>query len=1517
MQTTSTTDDSGAPGPPSPFGLVVSTLIQSPVINRIHQFGLGGGRRGVVIVKEASIELHEIREIPSTSPAENASPEYVLELLFRASLFQKLVSSHVIPYSIEPFLPQGVRDKRSRSVSTDVSRETHTTTDTPTTACDSFSPMSIDDANSVNKETQSSNSRQLPVLEELSDNSTSDTLILVTTDRHLLFVVCDCKDDLIVVKNLELSNAPLPLVYDYDCFDTDDEFPEVQMNDYLNDLIPEYERFDTAISSILGSPDEDIASTIKQLGKELASDESGSAVLVSSYQNIYKVITLRPIGIGRSRYVMAAHQFEVDGVMLHSQFLYSPASPAFAIYYIDERRTPKLEIFEWIVYNSPKKIKRVTSLVVPSELPLPLFMIPLRHDRDLLFVTESQLHLYTSEGTGSWSYLLYRDCPKYARCDRALPTAYDHPKHSTSGRLWQQLRDCFSEDVRDYVYLAFESGDIFIVAVLGDGQLAMIHYMHIDTDIGTSFSVIENSGAGPDLVFAAGDLVSGGIFAINSSTFFRRDESEMSDGAILAEPCQALSKFLNWAPILDCQVVKPAGSQNHRLFLNSGYNQRGSVTQIRYGISAQVVINGPLMRGLSNIFVLSSVCFTGFFLILTSTPWQSRLLIFDQKNSRLSTFDLAGFEALSETLHARVLPSGYLIQVTRSALIASDIIGTGPGFVLSHDKGEQVSHAVVDIDGCCSTVVIGKCYSDSYQLVCYHIPPSGSEKIEILQLPGETTFTAGSISFLKLIDIGNTKICMVGTHEPSIRVLRVDPESGLSDIQTIRDLSGSIMSGIPESVAVYCLPITDPVICSESYRYDGRMTIGLRNGLLLVGSFTMNLSADYADLDFHLKSTIRMGDMPVKLRDTSDPGRAYAMSELLWSVSMDGSDNEDWFQINQVIFDDFQDQSVFALQTLNDISFMPNKNLVAGLLQDRFFIAEIGSDLTECIFQSPVRETLKRMVYFDHVKALVATRDLPFNRLVFIDVASQKVLESTPTDSLIPPSEEIQSINEWHAQMRSRECHFLIMGTAIRSNGNAAAAQHNSSHRQDRGKIRVFRIRRTSHGASGMERPTFGAGGLCDSSPPGGSSTDTGYDEPQSTIPIELEIKKQFSWTTPEAVIAVAKFKDLALVYSAGNKVYVKMLNIDTVKFDFPAIEVTLRSPAINFSVENNLIFASTRSNSIVVIAYAEGSLVIQESDAIARSMLHHHQYLSNFVIGTDKDHAIFGLRSQNERTHFSNMELQFKCVLPTAISRLRRGNFVAAHLCAGNKEREKSSRDSTTATKMSTGSGAPSEGEEPSPTFEDVLIGTGINGSIYGFRILDEREFYELFNHLKALVAELAQRYSRLQRQRLQQMAGRSSAFTDTTFPLQLGLIPNGFGLSGLLHDVGFFAHGYAVSKQHISEDSIVDSAANLSSLPQASVKKPSIRQIDGDVMLYLHELRKILASEYPPNDHQERESSWSMSEHDGAASSVSMRTYGSRYSSTSFGSREVTEHGSSIDGGGQFCSQSWIDCYLKGIVL
>ncbi|KAK9318185.1 hypothetical protein V1524DRAFT_356547 [Lipomyces starkeyi] len=437
-----------------------------------------------------------------------------------------------------------------------------------------------------------------------------------------------------------------------------------------------------------------------------------------------------------------------------------------------------------------------------------------------------------------------------------------------------------------------------------------------------------------------------------------------------------------------------------------------------------------------------------------------------------------------------------------------------------------------------------------------------------------------------------------------------------------------------------------------------------------------------------------------------------------------------------------------------------------------------------------------------------------------------------------------------------------------------------------------------------------------------------------SQRPLEVEIKKQFSWSTPDAVWAIAQFQQYSLVYAAGSKVYLKTLNVETLKFEPNPAEITIRSPAVNLSSDGDLIYASTRNNSVVVLAYRNNSLVFVESDAVARSMLHHQVYMHDFVVGADKDRAIFGLYSHRERRHFSNMALQFKFVLPTAVSRLRIGRFVPV-------------RDHPDIDDGGPFAVIAAEDEcVPDPEFEDVIVGSGINGSVYGIRILSQEEYQKLSYHFRRVVREICRHYRRQRRSSQRGLGSSETSPNAGKYPLGLGLIPKEFGISQVLVDSNLGPHGLPDSENErdrrrrtMSADMIDVPSDQLSGLAVTGKfpSETSLRHIDGDVFVYLNDLllrlRSLSASNVehtnshpsstdlqdPSALHANTQSQRDNNDDVAAVSESSVVSDGedSLYNDSSESSHYYRFSASMADDESHLQSQEWINRIVNGIVL
>ncbi|KAK9358483.1 mono-functional DNA-alkylating methyl methanesulfonate N-term-domain-containing protein [Lipomyces starkeyi] len=201
--------------------------------------------------------------------------------------------------------------------------------------------------------------------------------------------------------------------------------------------------------------------------------------------------------------------------------------------------------------------------------------------------------------------------PREIMMNAHLPTAYFYPSFPQPSRLTNIPAFAYiishSEITHflDYFYVAFDNGDIYIVAISSTNSLEVGLYTRISGDIGPGFMVVEGNlvTGRQDLVFASGDMSSGGIYIVDLPPSTPPSIPSPSktgvpiDFSKHAQYSRLWCEFYSWAPVFDAHVLKTADPFRDRLFLTSGFKTEGGVSQIRYGVDGQVVAGGPKFYG--------------------------------------------------------------------------------------------------------------------------------------------------------------------------------------------------------------------------------------------------------------------------------------------------------------------------------------------------------------------------------------------------------------------------------------------------------------------------------------------------------------------------------------------------------------------------------------------------------------------------------------------------------------------------------------------------------------------------------------------------------------------------------------------------------------------------------------------------------------------------------------------------------------------------------------------------------
>ncbi|KAK9246933.1 hypothetical protein V1506DRAFT_552715 [Lipomyces tetrasporus] len=190
--------------------------------------------------------------------------------------------------------------------------------------------------------------------------------------------------------------------------------------------------------------------------------------------------------------------------------------------------------------------------------------------------------------------------PREIMMNAHLPTAYFYPSFPQPSRLNNIPAFAYiishSEIAHflDYFYVAFDNGDIYIVAISSTNSLEIGYYTRISGAIGPAFVVVEG-----DFVTGRQDLVD--LPPPMPASIPSPNKTGLPiDFSKHAQISRLSLEFYNWAPVFDCHVLKTADPFRDRLFVTSGFQNEGGISQVRYGVEGQIVVGGPKFKGYSH-----------------------------------------------------------------------------------------------------------------------------------------------------------------------------------------------------------------------------------------------------------------------------------------------------------------------------------------------------------------------------------------------------------------------------------------------------------------------------------------------------------------------------------------------------------------------------------------------------------------------------------------------------------------------------------------------------------------------------------------------------------------------------------------------------------------------------------------------------------------------------------------------------------------------------------------------------
>lgn len=383
--------------------------------------------------------------------------------------------------------------------------------------------------------------------------------------------------------------------------------------------------------------------------------------------------------------------FEVDGVILKMEFLYPPQNDSdqiILLLIVCKNGRCRLVWSEWNSASSlPQAHVRTLAQVLPADEQVPLLLIPTIAFTAFILVCENCISLFRDLLTGTPS-----------RYTHKLHEALEPEEAGSSRRkpLWVQwarvLRSTTHRAQGDGLYLCREDGIVHFLNIKY-GHPSLIDSTHqvgkLDTNIDSSFAVLDIGPHCSDLLAAGGDGSEGGLWKFDAR-----------------EPPKKIAKDRNWTPVVDCCTpmalkkshladISPDQKPvyNQRVFACVGRARHGALSEFRYGLPALRHLTIPL-AGLLDSGVLAVWAFRDRlrdnFYVALSHPKQTYLLrvrfASDEDNSVAELVDNNRVFGLQErTVMMKALAGGRFIQVTERAVWTSSF-GVVDGF-----QGEEAS----------------------------------------------------------------------------------------------------------------------------------------------------------------------------------------------------------------------------------------------------------------------------------------------------------------------------------------------------------------------------------------------------------------------------------------------------------------------------------------------------------------------------------------------------------------------------------------------------------------------------------------------------------------------------------------------------------------------------------------------------------------------------------------------------------------------------------------------------------
>ncbi|EME47696.1 hypothetical protein DOTSEDRAFT_69599 [Dothistroma septosporum NZE10] len=424
--------------------------------------------------------------------------------------------------------------------------------------------------------------------------------------------------------------------------------------------------------------------------------------------------------------VSSQRPLQVEGVILQMDFLVPPADEVDHIILLlivaDQRRTKAIRI-EWYFSSGLFRAQVHPGQSLDSATRVPNLLVPLR-DASFLLVTDDEIvrwkNILSGVADGA-DVPLTRADPRY-------------PGSSTQGPFWaswaKPRRSQAARRDRDSIYLAREDGLVYLMDIDSRGTALTSLAGDLKCHTGRAFASLGDEGD-PDILAVAGDMSSGRTVSIGHWPSPRRLEELSRDATMEPDIIESLP---NWASVTDMLTMdnrksKAPGIEGDPLYVTSGRQPYGALTEMRYGIEARLSAFVDI-EGLSSTIDMWSLPdpATGSIILVLSTPVATRLLRITADFDEMEEIENATAFGFSErTLLAGMTANNQMVQTTSRTICASTTLDVNfeDTSKMIFDGSSRILAAALVPE--LPAVITAERHDDGYHICCYSLPSLDSD----------------------------------------------------------------------------------------------------------------------------------------------------------------------------------------------------------------------------------------------------------------------------------------------------------------------------------------------------------------------------------------------------------------------------------------------------------------------------------------------------------------------------------------------------------------------------------------------------------------------------------------------------------------------------------------------------------------------------------------------------------------------------------------------------------------------